>query len=144
MGSQPIAYLSRIESFSACHRLHSPFLNEKDNLEEYGKCNNLNGHGHNYSLEVTLKGPVNPKTGMVENLNELKRAINSAVMDVLDHKNIDKDVPYFQNVVSTTENVAVFIWKNLKLHLQKPSLLYEVKVYETNKNVIIYRGEEEL
>lgn len=89
-----------------------------------------------------MKGPVDPRTGMVENLNELKRAIDVAVMNVLDHKNIDKDVSYFQNVVSTTENVAVFIWNSLKTHLQKPSLLYEVKIHETNKNIIIYRGEE--
>lgn len=94
------------------------------------------------SVEVTLKGPVNPDTGMVENMNELKRAINVAVMDVLDHKNIDKDVSYFKDVVSTTENVAVFIWDNLKMHLKKPSLLYEVKLHETNKNIIVYKGEK--
>lgn len=92
-------------------------------------------------MEVTLRGPVEEDTGMVENITELKRAMQIAIMDVLDHKNLDKDVPYFKNVVSTTENVSVFIWNNLTLHLEKPSLLYEVKVHETDKNIIAYRGE---
>lgn len=92
-------------------------------------------------MEVTLRGPVCPVKGMVMNINDLKRIINSAVMDTLDHKNIDKDVPYFKDVVSTTENVVVFIYNSIKSLLEDPNLLYEVKVYETDKNVIFYRGE---
>ncbi|XKL65422.1 hypothetical protein PGB90_008842 [Kerria lacca] len=141
MSSKPVGYITRIEKFSACHRLHSPFLSNEENVIVYGKCNNENGHGHNYTVEVTLRGPVEEDTGMVENITELKRAMQIAIMDVLDHKNLDKDVPYFKNVVSTTENVSVFIWNNLTLHLEKPSLLYEVKVHETDKNIIAYRGE---
>ncbi len=94
-----------------------------------------------FLVEVTLRGPIDEKTGMIENISELKRAMQVAIMDVLDHKNIDKDVPYFKNVVSTTENLSVFIWNNLTFHLEKPSLLYEVKVHETDKNIITYRGE---
>lgn len=67
--------------------------------------------------------------------------MKEAIMIPMDHKNLDKDVPYFQNIVSTTENVALFIWKNLLKNLEKPSLLYEVKIYETDKNIVIYRGE---
>jgi len=138
---RPIAYLTRVEKFSSCHRLHSPHLNDQQNFETYGKCNNYHGHGHNYTVEVTLKGPVDPATGMVMNINDLKKHMNKAIMVPMDHKNLDKDVPYFQNVVSTTENVAIFIWNSLKVEFEDPSILYEVKIYETDKNIIIYRGE---
>ncbi|XP_076465183.1 6-pyruvoyl tetrahydrobiopterin synthase-like [Babylonia areolata] len=137
---RPIVYLSRSDCFSACHRLHSPSLSEEQNKETYGKCNNPNGHGHNYKVEVVVRGPVDPATGMVINLQDLKQYINEAIMSVLDHKNIDKDVPYFKDVVSTTENVAVFIWDSMAKRLP-PGMLYEIKVYETDKNIMFYRGE---
>lgn len=139
--NRPVAYLTRIEKFSACHRLHSPHLSDADNLSTYGKCNNFNGHGHNYTVEVTLRGPVAEDTGMVMNINDLKKHMQNAIMIPLDHKNLDKDISYFKDVVSTTENVAVFIWNNLKKELCEPSLLYKVKVFETDKNIITYRGE---
>ncbi|KAL5004722.1 hypothetical protein ScPMuIL_018178 [Solemya velum] len=137
---RPYVYISRTESFSACHRLHSPYLTDEENRETYGKCNNSNGHGHNYKVEVVLRGPVDPKTGMVMNLVDLKSYINRSIMDALDHKNIDKDVPYFKSTVSTTENVAVFIWDRLS-ELVPHGLLYEVKIHETDKNVVYYRGD---
>ncbi|CAH1796418.1 unnamed protein product [Owenia fusiformis] len=129
----PVVYISRSETFSACHRLHSPLLSDEENRNIFGKCNNVNGHGHNYKVEVILKGKVDPVTGMVLNLVDLKQYINKGVMDVLDHKNIDKDVPYFKSRVSTAENIAVFIWSQLKKLLPE-GLLYEVKLYETEKN----------
>jgi 6-pyruvoyltetrahydropterin/6-carboxytetrahydropterin synthase len=94
---RPVVYLSRIETFSAAHRLHSPFLSIEENEKLYGKCNNPNGHGHNYKVEVIVKGEVNPLTGMVMNLEDLKKCIKIAVMDILDHKNLDHDVPYFKD-----------------------------------------------
>ncbi|GFN82410.1 6-pyruvoyl tetrahydrobiopterin synthase [Plakobranchus ocellatus] len=136
---RPVVYLQRIQSFSACHRLHSTKLSDTENLALYDKCNHPNGHGHNYKVEVTLKGPVDPVNGMVCNLTDLKRYIEDAIMSVLDHKNIDKDVPYFKNHVSTMENISVFIWENMKQHLG--DLLYEIRVYETDKNISWYRGE---
>lgn len=75
------------------------------------------------------------------NIADLKTYINTAVMEPLDHKNLDKDVPYFKDVVSTTENVAVYIWNNLKKIMDNPDLLYEIKLYETEKNIVIYKGE---
>uniref|UniRef100_V9KYK4 6-pyruvoyl tetrahydrobiopterin synthase n=1 Tax=Callorhinchus milii TaxID=7868 RepID=V9KYK4_CALMI len=83
---------------------------------------------------------VNPKTGMVINLTDLKQHLQDAIMKPLDHKNLDKDVPYFANVVSTTENIAVYIWDRL-LQCLPVGLLYEVKVHETDKNIVVYRGE---
>lgn len=141
MATGPVAYLVRKETFSACHRLHSPKLSDEENVHVYGKCNNVNGHGHNYVVEVTLRGPVDSNTGMVMNISDLKKYMNSAIMEPMDHKNLDKDVPYFTNVVSTTENVAVFIWNNLKAVLPNPAILYEVKIYETEKNIVTFRGE---
>nr|CAG4647527.1 EOG090X0HIM [Megafenestra aurita] len=140
---RPIAYITRRETFSASHRLHSPFLTDQENQEIFSKCNNLNGHGHNYTVEVTVKGPIDEKTGMVMNLAHLKEYMEESIMKVMDHKNLDKDVPHFQNVVSTTENVAVFIWDSLTARFSDPSLLNEVKVFETDKNIMVYKGERE-
>jgi 6-pyruvoyltetrahydropterin/6-carboxytetrahydropterin synthase len=97
-----------------------------------------------FTVEVTLCGPTDAKTGMVMNINDLKKYMNSAIMEPMDHKNLDKDVPYFRNIVSTTENVAVFIWNNLKALLPKPKMLHEVKIHETEKNSIIFRGDHDV
>ncbi|XP_056153370.1 6-pyruvoyl tetrahydrobiopterin synthase isoform X3 [Lampris incognitus] len=114
-------YITRVQSFSACHRLHSVKLSDEDNKRTFGKCNNPNGHGHNYKVEVTVRG-------------------SEVIMIPLDHKHLDKDVPYFADVVSTTENLAVYIWDNM-VKVLPPNLLYEVKIYETDNNIVVYRGE---
>ncbi|KAJ7304934.1 hypothetical protein JRQ81_010620 [Phrynocephalus forsythii] len=139
-GPTRLAKVCRCVSFSACHRLHSKFLSDEENQKLFGKCNNPNGHGHNYKVEVTVHGKIDPTTGMVINLTDLKKYMEEAIMQPLDHKNLDKDVPYFTNVVSTTENVAVFIWENLQKRLLDGTL-YKVKVYETDKNIVVYKGE---
>lgn len=119
----------------------SPHLSDEENKEVFGKCNNPNGHGHNYVVEVTLRGQVVRSTGMVMNIHDLKNCMDEAIMRPMDHKNLDKDVAYFADTVSTTENVAVFIWEGLKQTLPQPEILYEVKIYETEKNILTYRGE---
>jgi len=141
-------YLTRRETFSACHRLHNANLSADENVSVFGKCNHLRGHGHNYVLEVTVRGRADSRTGMVMNLTDLKAAIRDAVLSQLDHKNIDLDVDFFRETraVSTTENLAVYIWKCLKVRLKdiygsKEDLLYEVKLWETEKNIVTYRGE---
>lgn len=139
--SMRVAYLTRKETISCCHRLHSEHLSEQENKSVYGKCNNFWGHGHNYTVEVTVRGPVDPTTGMVMNLSDLKTYMQKVLLDQLDHKNLDKDVDYFKNIVSTTENVAIYIFEEIKKYMPKPELLYEVKVHETDKNVVFYRGE---
>lgn len=137
----PKAYLSRRISFSACHRLHSLKLSPEENVKIYGKCNNLHGHGHNYIVEVTLFGPVDPITGMVENLSILKQYMEQAIMHEMDHKNLDKDVHFFHERPSTTENVALYIWTKVRGMMARPELLHEVKIHETENNTVIYRGE---
>ena len=134
----PKVYLTRIESFSASHRLRSKSLTDGQNREIFGKCNNVNGHGHNYKLEVTIVGPIDPVTGMVININVLKQLIQTRVMDVLDHKNLDLDVDHFQNKVSSAENIAQFIFDQLQEHNSFPCevKLYSVKLHETDKNVV--------
>lgn len=136
----PIGYITRTDTFSACHRLHSSNFSDDENLRIFSKCNNANGHGHNYKVAVTVRGPINCDTGMIINLSDLKLYMQHAIMDILDHKNLDKDVPYFSNVVSTVENIAVFIWERMQEYLS-PGYLYKVKVHETDKNVAVYKGE---
>ncbi|KAL7857076.1 hypothetical protein SRHO_G00159750 [Serrasalmus rhombeus] len=138
--AERVGYITRVESFSACHRLHSKSLSDEENKRIFGKCNNPNGHGHNYKVEVTVRGKIDQDTGMVMNLTDLKQYIEEAIMKPLDHKNLDLDVPYFANVVSTTENLAVYIWDSM-VKLLPPNMLYEIKVHETDKNIVIYRGE---
>ncbi|KAF4106938.1 6-pyruvoyl tetrahydrobiopterin synthase [Onychostoma macrolepis] len=138
--SERIGFITRVQSFSACHRLHSKSLSDEENKRIYGKCNNPNGHGHNYTVEVTVRGKIDRNTGMVMNLTDLKEYIEEAIMKPLDHKNLDLDVPYFADVVSTTENLSVFIWNNM-VKLLPPDSLYEIKIYETDKNIVVYRGE---
>lgn len=92
-------------------------------------------------MEVTLHGTVNPTTGMITNMTNLKKFMNVAIMKNLDHKNLDKDVSFFAEHPSTTENVAIYIWYELIKVLEQPELLYEVKLYETENNIVVFRGE---
>ncbi|GAU95632.1 hypothetical protein RvY_07219-1 [Ramazzottius varieornatus] len=137
----PVVYLTRVESFSASHRLHSLHLSDKENKDIFGKCNNPNGHGHNYKVEVTVQGSIDPRTGMAINITDLKRVMQVAIMDCLDHKNLDQDVPYFGTAVSTAENICVFIWSQILPQLPETVRLHEVRLHETDKNIAFYRGE---
>jgi 6-pyruvoyltetrahydropterin/6-carboxytetrahydropterin synthase len=134
----PTALLIRRVTFSASHRLHSPELSDAENTKIFGKCNNPNGHGHNYVLEVAVQGKIDPKTGMILNLSDLNELIDKIVVSRIDHKNFNLDLPEFQKTNPTAENIAVFIWKILK---EKIPLLHEIKLQETENNSVIYRGE---
>jgi 6-pyruvoyltetrahydropterin/6-carboxytetrahydropterin synthase len=135
-----MVYLTRRTSFSASHRLWSEQLSEEENLALYDKCANPNGHGHNYVLEVTVKGTPNPRTGMVLNLTELKQAMNEQVIQWVDHKHLNYDVPWLEGSIPTTEVLAIKFWERLQRALPE-GLLYEVKIYETENNIASYRGE---
>ncbi|KYR02321.1 6-pyruvoyltetrahydropterin synthase [Tieghemostelium lacteum] len=128
--------LTRREVFSSSHRLYSDELSEEENKKIYGKC--VNNHGHNYVLEVSVKGVVDPKLGMFMNITELKEIMRIYVMDKLDHRNLE-GVPELKSIVTTTENLSIFIWDQLYPHLKQH--LYEVKILETENNFVIYRGE---
>jgi len=133
-------YITRRATFSASHRLHSPQLSDEENRRIYGKCNHPNGHGHNYVLEVTVQGEVDPRNGMVMNLVDLKKAMEEQVLDLVDHRHLNLDLTVFEEIVPTAENMAVVFWRLLEPALPKGSL-YEVKLHETENNVAIYRGE---
>ncbi len=136
----PVVYLTRRAQFNAAHRLHSADLSDEENRQVFGKCNNLYGHGHNYVLEVTIKGEVDPRTGMVINLTDLKAAIEEAIIKPMDHKHLNFDVPIFRDLNPTAENMAVVFWQLLEKQLGS-DLLFEVKLHETENNLVVYRGE---
>ena len=106
--------LTRLYRFSASHRLHSPELSEEENQRLYGKCNNPYGHGHNYMVEVTVTGPVDPQTGMIANLGELDPFVEREVVESFDQKYLNEEVPEFRVSVPTTENVAREIYRRLE------------------------------
>ncbi len=135
-----MVYLTRRASFSASHRLWSEYLSEEENIRLYDKCANANGHGHNYVLDVTVRGKPNSQTGMVLNLTELKQAMNEAVIDEVDHKHLNYDVLWLEGCIPTTEVLTIKFWERLARVLP-PDLLYEVKLYETEHNSASYRGE---
>ncbi|XP_071108510.1 6-pyruvoyl tetrahydrobiopterin synthase-like [Haliotis cracherodii] len=135
-----IVYISRTETFSAAHRLFNEKLTDVENEKVFGKYHSVNGHGHNYKVRVTLRGPVHPVTGMVFNLTILKRLMTECIMDVLDHKNINVDVPHFRHTVPTSENIVIFIWNQLKSKLDD-DLLYEVHMQSKESDAATYRGE---
>ncbi|KAJ2784290.1 hypothetical protein GGI15_002307 [Coemansia interrupta] len=136
----PTAYVSRTEHFSAAHRLHSQHLSDEENRQLYGNCNHASGHGHNYVLETIFCGPIDPETGMVVNISDAKRWIKAAVLDVVDHRNLDVDIAFFKKRTSTIENLAVFIWARLLQHVPE-ELLFKIVVSETPKNKVEFSGD---
>ncbi len=137
----PVVYLSRRATFSASHRLHSDQLSDEENRDLFGKCNNPNGHGHNYEIEATLRGEIDPQTGIVVNLTDLKAALQECIVDLMDHRHLNLDVAQFRQLNPTAENIAVVCWQLLKPRVP-PGTLYEVVVRETENNLVRYRGEE--
>ena len=134
-----MVYLTRRTTFSAAHRLWSNHLTEEENIALYDKCANPNGHGHNYILEVTVRGNPEPRTGMVLNLTDLKQVINEHVIDWVDHKHLNYDVPWLEGSIPTTEMLVIKFWERLEGALPQ-GLLYEVKLFETDNNIASYRG----
>lgn len=123
--------------FSAAHRLHAPALSAGQNRTIYGKCNNPNGHGHNYTVEVTVKDIVDQENGMVIDLVEMDRSVRS-VLDELDYKHLDREVAGFREQPSTGENIIVYLWNELYPRLE--GRLAHLKLWETKKNVFEYTG----
>lgn len=135
-----MVYLTRRMTFSAAHRLWSSFLSEEENYEVYAKCANPYGHGHNYILEVTVQGMPDERTGMVMNLTDMKKVINEQVVDWVDHKHLNYDVPWLESVIPTAEMLAIKFWERLERGLPS-GMLYEVRLHETENNLATYRGE---
>jgi 6-pyruvoyltetrahydropterin/6-carboxytetrahydropterin synthase len=126
--------------FAASHRLHSEKMSEEENCRVYGKCNNPYGHGHNYVVEISVSGTVDPATGMIVNLADLDSFVRGEVIDAFDHKSLNEDVEVFRATVPTTENLCKEIYQRLK-HFPL-ARLERVRVEETSNNAFEYAGEE--
>jgi 6-pyruvoyltetrahydropterin/6-carboxytetrahydropterin synthase len=135
LGNNMEAYLTISTHFSAAHRLARPDLSFEKNCEIYGKCARPNGHGHNYHLEVTIKGEIDPRTGMIADLTAFEKAIEDHVVEPFDHTFLNKDIAYFATVVPTAENIAVHIRDLLEQPIQNiGAQLYKVKLIESPNN----------
>jgi 6-pyruvoyltetrahydropterin/6-carboxytetrahydropterin synthase len=132
--------MGRRYRFAALHRLHSEKLSEEENCRVYGKCNNPYGHGHNYVVEISVSGTVDPATGMIVNLTDLDSFVEREVIEAFEHKSLNEDVEVFREIVPTTENVCVEIYRRLK-HFPL-ARLERVRVEETSNNAFEYAGEE--
>src|SRR3990172_12032800 len=135
-------YLTRRAEFSASHYYHSPALSPEENQRLYGKCNNPRGHGHNYVLEVTVCGEIDPRSGMVVDLKQLKEVMAREVLEVLDHRFLNEEVPAFRQQIPTTENLAVEIWRMIAPKLSF-CRLHRIRLYETPDLFVDYFGPEE-
>jgi 6-pyruvoyltetrahydropterin/6-carboxytetrahydropterin synthase len=136
----PTVYVQRRMHFNAAHRLHNPEKSDAWNEEMYGPCNHPNWHGHNYVLEVVVAGEPDPETGYLIDLGVLKRIINERVIDKVDHRNLNLDVDFMDGIIPSTENFAVAIWNQLEDALPS-GRLHLVRLYETPRNSVEYRGE---
>ncbi len=134
-----MVYVTRRETFNAAHRLFNPKFSDEENLRIFGKCSNPNWHGHNYVLEVVVKGEINESTGFVINQNDLKKIINEKIIDKMDHKNLNIETDFMKDVIPTSENIVIAVWGQLVNEI-KQGELFSVKLYETEKNYFEYRG----
>lgn len=132
--------LTRRAEFSASHFYYDEKLSEAENVRLFGKCANRNGHGHNYTLEVTVAGAVDPVSGFVVDLKRLKEVIEREVVSVYDHRHLNLEVPEFKAAMPTTENIAIAIWRRLENKIENAKLT-RVRVYEMPDLYADYCGE---
>lgn len=135
-GSDETAF-ARVYTFSSAHRLHAATLSDTENRAIYGKCNNPNGHGHNYTVEVTVRSQVDDLTGMAIDLPTMDRLVRS-LLDQLDHRHLDREITAFATQTSTAENIAVYLWNELAPRFE--GRLAHIRLWETKKNVFDYTG----
>src|SRR3954469_17766113 len=135
----PQATIIRRMQFNAAHRVHNPALSDEENHALFGKCNNPNWHGHNYTLDVSVTGPIDERTGYVLDLAALKRVVEREVIDKADHRNFNLEVDFMQGRIPTTENIVVAMWNVLAPALS-PARLEKVVLGETQNNAAEYRG----
>lgn len=135
-------YLTRVENFNAAHKLSNPAWSKEKNKEVFGKCANENWHGHNYELHVTVKGNPDPETGFVFNAKTLGDLIEEHVVEVVDHRNLNIDVPFMAGKFTSAENLAIGIWEQLAHLLPAGVQLHCIKLYETPRIYVEYYGEQ--
>lgn len=138
----PTVRATRRVHFCAAHRLYRPDWADERNVQEFGDCANPNWHGHNYELDVTVEGPVDPETGYVMDLKLLRDALEARVVRDVDHRNLNLEVPWLEGVNPTTENLVVAIWKRMAGALPEGVRLARLVLHETPRNSVEYTGEE--
>ena len=131
--------VSRKAHFNAAHRLHNKNWSDEKNQKVFGKCNYQNYHGHNYELIVSVTGKINPETGYVIDMGELKKIIKNEVEERLDHKNLNLDIPHFSKTIPSAENICIYIYDILKDNIDSQFKL-SVRLYETPRNFVEYSG----
>ena len=137
-----MVYLTRVEHFNAAHKLYNPEWSKEKNEDVFGKCANENWHGHNYELFVTIKGEPDPDTGFLFDAKKLSMLIKENVLDKLDHKNLNVDVPFLQGILCSTENISKAIWQQLVSYLPQAVQLHCIKLYETPRIYVEYFGPD--
>lgn len=135
----PIVSATRLVRFNAAHRVYNPAWSDAENARVFGKCNNPNWHGHNYTLEITVAGTPDPATGYTFDLGALKALAERELIAHLDHKNLNLDVPFMQGIIPTTENLVVACWKVLAPKIA-PAKLVRLKLWETENHYVEYEG----
>ena len=135
----PRCSVTRRVHFNAAHRVHNPNFSEEWNRKTFGPCNNPNFHGHNYELELTVTGEIDPDTGYVFDLNHLKELAQERLLARLDHRNLNLDVPWFRDLIPTSENIALVCWRELRAGLP-PTLALRLRLWETPRNYVEYEG----
>jgi len=134
-------YITRRERFSAAHKLERKEWSAEKNFEIFGKCSNPNWHGHNYVLHVTVKGEPSEETGFVANLSDISKILKEKVLNLVDHKNLNIDVQFMEGKLTSTENLAISIWDQIKSEIDKLNCeLHCVKLQETENNSVEYFG----
>ncbi|CAN5287501.1 6-carboxytetrahydropterin synthase [soil metagenome] len=133
----PVVRITRRVHFSAAHRLHNPALSDEQNRALYGLCNSPNWHGHNYELDVTVEGPIDPRTGYVADLADVRDVAEEVLRDV-DHRNLNLDVEWLRETLPSTENLVVALWERLAPRL--PAKLVRLVLWETPRNYVEYTG----
>jgi 6-pyruvoyltetrahydropterin/6-carboxytetrahydropterin synthase len=134
-----IAYITRRAHFNAAHRLHNPDFDDAWNEAQFGLCNNPHWHGHNYLLEVTVKGQPDPHTGYIIDLSALKRILHETVVDKCDHRNLNEQVDFLKGILPSTENLVIAFWNQIEPHIPSGTL-HCVRLYETERNFAEYFG----
>jgi 6-pyruvoyltetrahydropterin/6-carboxytetrahydropterin synthase len=135
-----MVYLTRVEHFNAAHKLYNPRWSRERNEVVFGKCANENWHGHNYELYVTVKGDADPDTGFLLDVKTLSGIVQTQVLEQVDHKNLNMDVPFMKDKMCSTENLAKGIWEQLEPHMPEGVRLHAIKLYETPRIYVEYFG----
>ncbi len=139
-----MVYLSKQVHFSAAHKLYNPDWSKEKNEEVFGACANENWHGHNFELIVTVKGDPDPATGFVMNFKDLKKIIENCILEKVDHKNLNLDVPFMAGKITSCENLVMAIWEILYPEISNASakrvVLHKLKLYETPTSYSEYFG----